>query len=99
MRQAFREFLLLPTCIITGFLVLAALTYALDQSRAEWLEPVRGMLAAYAMFAGTQQAHRQKREVQGSLEFGLQTGQRIGVQGLFGQHCTERDSPTGIIAG
>ena len=48
MRQAFREFLLLPTCIITGFLVLAALTYALDQSRAEWLEPVRGLLAAYA---------------------------------------------------
>lgn len=47
MRRAFEEFLLVPTCVITGFLLLALLTFALDQSQAQWLEPARALLEAY----------------------------------------------------
>lgn len=47
MRRAFEEFLLLPTCIITGFLLLAVLSYALDQSQPAWLRPVRHLLEAH----------------------------------------------------
>ena len=49
-RHAFAEFLCVPTCIITGFLLLAAGTYLMDSSQAAWLEPARGALEAY-MFA------------------------------------------------
>ena len=49
-RHAFAEFLCLPTCVITGFLLLALGTYALDSSQADWLEPARVVLETY-MFA------------------------------------------------
>ena len=37
MRRAFDEFLLVPTCVIAGFLLLAGLTHALDRSSAQAL--------------------------------------------------------------
>ena len=40
-RRAFVEFLGLPSLLIVGFLLLAAVTSALDSSRLAWLEPVR----------------------------------------------------------
>ena len=46
MRRAFEEFLLVPACLIAGFLVLAALMYWLDRSPAGWLEPGRRLLVA-----------------------------------------------------
>ena len=49
-RHAFAEFLCMPTCIITGFLLLAAGTYHVDSSQAAWFEPVREFLETY-MFA------------------------------------------------
>jgi len=49
-RHAFAEFLCVPTCIITGFLLLAAGTYLLDSSQARWLAPTRDVLETY-MFA------------------------------------------------
>ena len=48
LKRAFDEFLLVPTCVITGFLLLAGLTWALDQSQAAWLQPARALLEAYA---------------------------------------------------
>ncbi len=46
-RHAFAEFLLLPTCIITGFLLLAGGTNAIDRGHIEWLVPIRGLLEGY----------------------------------------------------
>ncbi|UGB39180.1 DUF2254 family protein [Frateuria soli] len=40
-RRAFVEFLGLPSLLIVGFLLLAAITSALDSSRPGWLEPLR----------------------------------------------------------
>jgi uncharacterized membrane protein len=40
-RRAFVEFLGLPSLLIVGFLLLAAVTSALDSARIVWLEPVR----------------------------------------------------------
>jgi uncharacterized membrane protein len=48
--RAFGEFLLLPTVVIVAFALLAAGTFMLDRSEAEWLEPVRAVLQA-AIFA------------------------------------------------
>lgn len=43
-RLAFVEFLTIPTCIIIGFLLLAAGLSALDRSEIAWLEPIRDTL-------------------------------------------------------
>jgi hypothetical protein len=45
---AFAEFLLLPSCIIAAFLLLAVATYLLDRGAADWLAPLRTRLQAYA---------------------------------------------------
>jgi uncharacterized membrane protein len=47
MRRAFEEFLLVPTCVITGFLLLAGVTYALDYAQPAALQPLRTLLEAY----------------------------------------------------
>jgi uncharacterized membrane protein len=46
-RHAFSEFLLAPTCIITGFLLLAAATSLLDRGRIDALRPARELLETY----------------------------------------------------
>lgn len=46
LRRAIEEFLLVPTVMIAGFLALAAGTYLVDVSRAEWLMPIRDVLKA-----------------------------------------------------
>ncbi len=46
-RRAFAEFLGLPSCIIAGFLLLAAATFWLDHARPVWLEPARGVLQRF----------------------------------------------------
>lgn len=46
-RQAFEEFLLVPTCLIAGFLLLAAVTFTIDRSDAAWLKPVRELLQTH----------------------------------------------------
>ena len=46
-RHAFAEFLLLPTCIITAFLLLATLTSFIDRGNIAWLEPIRSLLETY----------------------------------------------------
>lgn len=52
-RRAFDEFLLVPACLIAGFLLLAAITYTLDRGGAAWLEPGRRLLQAH-VFADRQ---------------------------------------------
>lgn len=54
-RRAFAEFLLVPTCIIVGFLLLAAGTHALDRGYIQLLQPARDSLTKYvfADVAGT----------------------------------------------
>ena len=47
-RHAFSEFLLVPTCIITCFLLLAAATSVLDRGHVDALHPARELLEAYA---------------------------------------------------
>jgi uncharacterized membrane protein len=47
---AFAEFLLVPTVVIVAFALLAAVTFRLDRSEAEWLAPARDALKA-AIFA------------------------------------------------
>ncbi|MGQ0750300.1 MAG: DUF2254 family protein [Betaproteobacteria bacterium] len=47
MRRAFDEFLFIPTCVIAAFLLLAALSYTLDQRQPEWLQTGRQLLEAY----------------------------------------------------
>ncbi len=46
-RRAFSEFLLVPACIIAGFLVLAACTFMLDRGSAGSLMPIRDWLQAH----------------------------------------------------
>ncbi len=46
-REAFAEFLLVPTCVIGAFLLLAAATFWLDHSDLAWLAPLRTHLQAY----------------------------------------------------
>ncbi len=46
-RHAFAEFLLLPTCIITAFLLLATLTSFIDRGNIAWLERIRSLLETY----------------------------------------------------
>jgi uncharacterized membrane protein len=46
-RRAFDEFLGLPSCIIAGFLLLAATTFWLDRARPLWLEPLRQVLEGF----------------------------------------------------
>lgn len=48
LRQAFSEFLRVPTSIIAGFLLLAAGTFVLDRGDADWLLPLGSLLQAYA---------------------------------------------------
>ena len=48
LRQAFTEFLRVPTSIIAGFLLLAAGTFVLDRGDADWLLPLGSLLQAYA---------------------------------------------------
>jgi uncharacterized membrane protein len=43
-RRAFAEFLALPTTIVGGFILLAAMTYMLDRFGPSWLEPFRANL-------------------------------------------------------
>lgn len=43
-RRAFREFLLIPTVTVSGFLLLAVAMHLLDQAKGGWFEPVRGAL-------------------------------------------------------
>jgi uncharacterized membrane protein len=52
-RHAFSEFLLVPTLIITCFLLLAAVVSALDRGRIEALQPARELLESY-VFADAQ---------------------------------------------
>ena len=52
-RYAFAEFLLVPTCIITGFLVLAGVTSAIDRGHVALLQPMRELLETY-IFAHAQ---------------------------------------------
>lgn len=47
-RNAFAEFLLVPTLVIAGFLLFAAGTFVLDGSSAAWLTPIRTLLINYA---------------------------------------------------
>lgn len=51
-RLAFVEFLTIPTCIIIGFLLLAAGLSALDRTEIAWLEPIRNALKLH-IFADT----------------------------------------------
>jgi uncharacterized membrane protein len=44
LRRAFREFLAVPTIVITGFLVLAILLEAADRATPGWLDPLRQLL-------------------------------------------------------
>jgi uncharacterized membrane protein len=46
-RRAFDEFLLVPSCLIAAFLLLAALTYALDRGDFAGFEPGRRALQRY----------------------------------------------------
>lgn len=46
-RRAFREFLTVPTIVIAGFLLLAGLTYGLDQGQVDWLEPMRSFMQGH----------------------------------------------------
>ncbi len=48
LREAFAEFLLVPIGIIAGLLLLAAATFMLDRSSADWLVPIRGWLQTFA---------------------------------------------------
>lgn len=48
MRRALDEFLLIPTCVIGAFLLLAALSFTLDQLQPQWLQFGRELLEAYA---------------------------------------------------
>lgn len=43
-RRALAEFLLVPACLIAGFLLLAAGSYALDRGDVAWLESSRALL-------------------------------------------------------
>lgn len=65
-RHAFREFLLVPTCIIAGFLLLAAGTNAIDRGNIGWLEPGRSLLRAY-VFADFEAAASMLRTVAAQL--------------------------------
>lgn len=49
LRRAFAEFLLLPTGIIFGFLLLAAATFAFDRGSVTWLVPLRRLLQTYVL--------------------------------------------------
>lgn len=53
MRQAFAEFLLVPTGIIVGFLLLAAGTFVLDRRSAGWPVPIRTVLQTYGFADAT----------------------------------------------
>ena len=44
LRRALGEFLLVPTLVIAGFLVLAFITYLVDSTRVEWVVPIREVL-------------------------------------------------------
>lgn len=46
-RRAFAEFLLVPSCLIAVFVLLAAGTFVLDRSPFAWLAPVRDVLQAW----------------------------------------------------
>lgn len=43
-RRAFREFLLIPTVMVGGFLLLAVAMHWLDSAKGGWIEPVRSSL-------------------------------------------------------
>lgn len=46
-RRAFAEFMFIPTLLIVGFLILAALTYALDSIQVEAVKPLRDFLRSH----------------------------------------------------
>lgn len=45
--DAFAEFLTVPSCIIVGFLALAAGSYLLDRANPAWLVPLRNLLQSH----------------------------------------------------
>ncbi len=47
LRRAFAEFLLLPSLIIAGFLLLSMVTFALDRGDVQWLVPLRELMRSY----------------------------------------------------
>ena len=65
-RQAFSEFLTIPTLIIAGFLVLSVATYLLDQSDLQPLRPAREFLESH-IFADPQATSGLLGAIAGSL--------------------------------
>ena len=77
-RRALNEFLLVPICIIAGFVALAALTFALDRGDVQWLAPLRGALQG-AIFGDADAT----AELLGTLTGGLFTVTSITVSLLL----------------
>lgn len=65
-RQAFSEFLTIPTWIIVGFLMLSVVTYLLDQSDLQSLQPTREFLKSH-IFADPQATSGLLSAIAGSL--------------------------------
>lgn len=51
--RAFAEFLLVPTCVIAGFMLLALISYVVEVNQYEWFAPARQFLKTH-VFADTQ---------------------------------------------
>lgn len=77
-RQAFREFLLLPMSLIVAFLILAAVSFSLDRGEPEWLAPTRNYLQT-VMFADVEAV----RDLLGVIAAGLVTITSITISLLL----------------
>ena len=78
LRQAFAEFLLVPTAMIAGFLILAGLTFALDRGDIAWLFPIRTFLQAYVFADASASA-----ELLGTIAAGIITITSITISMLL----------------
>ncbi|HVF64748.1 MAG TPA: DUF2254 family protein [Casimicrobiaceae bacterium] len=77
-RGAFAEFLLVPTCLIAGFVVLAVITFLIDRGEPAWLAPARQVLQTY-VFADPQAA----KDLLGAIAAGVITITSITISLLL----------------
>ena len=77
-RRAFGEFLLVPTCLIAGFLLLSGLTFALDRADYDWLAPAKRFLELHLL--ADEQA---TRDLLGTIAAGLITITSITISLLL----------------
>src|SRR5687767_12169889 len=77
-RRAFSEFLLVPSCLIAGFLLLSAVTFVLDRGDHAWLEPLKEFL--HSSFLIEEQA---TRDLLGTIASGLITITSITISLLL----------------